>query len=285
MTSGGDAPGMNPCVRAVVRTALGLGLHVKGIRRAFEGLMAGDFVDLGPRDVGGIIQKGGTGSDSRIQFAFRQALNRTASADEMGAKVAELTAKGATTRALWEGLLLGAGELLMRAPGIIGLHTLTTLNALHFAHQNVANADTPKLLLLQAGSFLPMFREAIIVRDKKMGDAKIDDLQPREEQARFGVADVYKDVGNNRATAARTAMTYLKANPNGVKELTDEGRRLIFMKGTDAHDYKFSTAVLEDLEAISPAWRDRFLAASLFWMKGSEVPDSPLVKRTHAALA
>jgi len=60
MTSGGDAPGMNPCVRAVVRTALGLGLHVKGIRRAFEGLMAGDFVDLGPRDVGGIIQKGGT---------------------------------------------------------------------------------------------------------------------------------------------------------------------------------------------------------------------------------
>jgi len=60
MTSGGDAPGMNPCVRAVVRTALGQGLHVKGIRRTFEGLMAGDFVDLGPRDVGGIIQKGGT---------------------------------------------------------------------------------------------------------------------------------------------------------------------------------------------------------------------------------
>ena len=60
MTSGGDAPGMNPCVRAVVRTALGEGLQVKGIRRAFEGLMAGDFVDLGPRDVGGIIQKGGT---------------------------------------------------------------------------------------------------------------------------------------------------------------------------------------------------------------------------------
>ncbi|MCC7358288.1 MAG: 6-phosphofructokinase [Anaerolineales bacterium] len=60
MTSGGDAPGMNPCVRAVVRTALAAGLKVMGIRRAFEGLLAGDFVDLGPRDVGGIIQKGGT---------------------------------------------------------------------------------------------------------------------------------------------------------------------------------------------------------------------------------
>jgi 6-phosphofructokinase 1 len=60
MTSGGDAPGMNPCVRAVVRTALGDGLSVKGIRRGFEGLVSGDFVDMGPRDVGSIIQKGGT---------------------------------------------------------------------------------------------------------------------------------------------------------------------------------------------------------------------------------
>jgi 6-phosphofructokinase 1 len=60
MTSGGDAPGMNPCLRAVVRTALGSGLRVKAIRRAFEGLVAGDFVDMGARDVGGIIQRGGT---------------------------------------------------------------------------------------------------------------------------------------------------------------------------------------------------------------------------------
>lgn len=60
MTSGGDAPGMNPCVRAVVRAGLGHGLRVKGIRRGFEGLAGGDFSELGARDVGGIIQKGGT---------------------------------------------------------------------------------------------------------------------------------------------------------------------------------------------------------------------------------
>jgi len=60
MTSGGDAPGMNPCLRAVVRTALASGLRVKAIRRAFEGLVAGEFVEMGARDVGGIIQRGGT---------------------------------------------------------------------------------------------------------------------------------------------------------------------------------------------------------------------------------
>ena len=81
------------------------------------------------------------------------------------------------------------------------------------------------------------------------------------------------------------AMTFLKGNPAGQKELIDAGRRLIFLKGIDSHDYKFSSAVLEDATAISPAWRDRFLAASLYWMKGAGAPDSGVVKRTRSALA
>lgn len=60
MTSGGDAPGMNACVRAVVRTGLFYGLEVYGIYRAYAGLIAGSIEPLGARNVGGIIQKGGT---------------------------------------------------------------------------------------------------------------------------------------------------------------------------------------------------------------------------------
>jgi 6-phosphofructokinase 1 len=60
LTAGGDAPGMNAAVRAVVRTALGQGLRAHGIRRAYEGLVRGDIRELGARDVGGIIQRGGT---------------------------------------------------------------------------------------------------------------------------------------------------------------------------------------------------------------------------------
>jgi 6-phosphofructokinase 1 len=60
ITSGGDAPGMNACVRAVVRTALSLGLEVYGIRRGYSGLIDGDMEQLTARDVGGIIQRGGT---------------------------------------------------------------------------------------------------------------------------------------------------------------------------------------------------------------------------------
>lgn len=60
LTSGGDAPGMNAAIRAVVRTGLDRGWEVFGVRRGFAGLIADDFIPLGARDVGGIIQRGGT---------------------------------------------------------------------------------------------------------------------------------------------------------------------------------------------------------------------------------
>lgn len=60
LTSGGDAPGMNAAIRAVTRCALDLGWEVFGVRRGFRGCIAGTFVPLDARAVGGIIQHGGT---------------------------------------------------------------------------------------------------------------------------------------------------------------------------------------------------------------------------------
>lgn len=60
LTSGGDAPGMNAAVRAVTRSALAGGLEVFGVRNGYSGLIAGQFVPFGARDVGGILALGGT---------------------------------------------------------------------------------------------------------------------------------------------------------------------------------------------------------------------------------
>lgn len=60
LTSGGDAPGMNAAIRAVVRTALGVGLKVKGVRRGYNGLLEEDIIDMDSRSVSDIIQRGGT---------------------------------------------------------------------------------------------------------------------------------------------------------------------------------------------------------------------------------
>ncbi len=71
MTSGGDAPGMNPAIRAVVRTATAHGVEVYGIRQAFSGLLAGDFERMTNRDVSGIIGRGGTILQTARNLEFR----------------------------------------------------------------------------------------------------------------------------------------------------------------------------------------------------------------------
>lgn len=60
MTSGGDAPGMNAAIRAVVRAGIHQGWEVFGVRRGFSGLIGGNFIGLEARDVGGILQQAGT---------------------------------------------------------------------------------------------------------------------------------------------------------------------------------------------------------------------------------
>ena len=60
LTSGGDAPGMNAAVRAVVRTAIDMGIKCYGIRRGYNGLIEGDIVEMTLRDVSDIIHRGGT---------------------------------------------------------------------------------------------------------------------------------------------------------------------------------------------------------------------------------
>ncbi len=67
-------------------------------------------------------------------------------------------------------------------------------------------------------------------------------------------------------------------------DLVDAARLLIFLKGSNAHDYKFSSAVLEDYYNVSGAWRDRFLATGVFNLRGSQGKDIPLVQRVRDAL-
>ena len=73
LTSGGDAPGMNAAIRAVVRRACYNGKQVKGIRRGYQGLLEEDIFDMKPSDVSDTIERGGT-----ILYTARCAEFRTA---------------------------------------------------------------------------------------------------------------------------------------------------------------------------------------------------------------
>jgi 6-phosphofructokinase 1 len=74
LTSGGDGPGLNPCIRAVVRTAIDKDLEVKGVRRGYSGLINLEMIDLDVRSVGGILNQGGTflGTARSLEFKTKQ---------------------------------------------------------------------------------------------------------------------------------------------------------------------------------------------------------------------
>ena len=60
LTSGGDAPGMNAAIRAIVRTAINSGIEVMGVRRGYDGLINGELFNMTKTSVSDIIQRGGT---------------------------------------------------------------------------------------------------------------------------------------------------------------------------------------------------------------------------------
>lgn len=84
-TSGGDSPGMNACIRAVVRTCIYHGLDAWGIERGYQGLIDGDMKPMGSHDVSGIIQLGGTILRSARSEDFRTTQGRRKAYDSMKA--------------------------------------------------------------------------------------------------------------------------------------------------------------------------------------------------------
>jgi hypothetical protein len=189
---------------------------------------------------------------------------------------------------LWDACFLCAGELLMRQPGVVGLHTVTATNALHYAYETSSTDLTRRLMLLQAAAFLTMFRGAMTQRGR-LADGRLDTLEPLNpdaDGAAAAVGEVFGDISrNNRVAAARKTLALLEAHPELTRDVMAAARRHVFAKGTDSHDYKFSSAVLEDYYHIAPALRNRYLASSMFWLKGSGGPDSPVLQRTRQALA
>jgi hypothetical protein len=211
---------------------------------------------------------------------------REGSEDDTSEKVVALLNGGTGPQAIWDALLLGAGELLVRQPGIVALHAGTTTNALRYAWDATASDDTRRMLLLQNAAFLAMFRQAMGGRGP-VASHKIDELQPvslSDASAGSGaIEEIFADVGRDRMSAAGKTLSYLQQHPD-PQEFIDAARVLIFLKGTNAHDYKFSSAALEDYLHVSAPQRARFLASSVFNLRGSSGADNALVQRTRAAL-
>ena len=206
------------------------------------------------------------------------------SADDTCQQVIAMLNRGVAPQSIWDALLVGSGELLVRQSGIVSLHAVTSSNALFYAYRANQDDATRRLLLLQGTAFVPMFRGAMQGRGK-VADVDLRVLEPMAlSQETDAIGEIFAEVSGERMTAARKTLAYLQ-NRGDAKAFIDAARLLTFSKGNNAHDYKFSSALLEDYSHLSPGWRDRYLASGVFNLRGSREGDNQLVQRTRAALA
>ena len=193
-------------------------------------------------------------------------------------KVIALLNREVDPQSLWDALFQHAAEMMMRRPAIVALHACTTTNALHYLYEHSSNDETQRFLLLQNAAFLTMFRRAGGVGD----GVSIDTFHPFDGMP--SLVDIFTNVSNSRIQAAQKTLAFLE-QAEDPQSFIAAAQRMIYLKGTDSHDYKFSSAMLEDYRYISPEIRARFLASTVFWLDGNEKPDNRLVARTRAALS
>ncbi len=116
LTSGGDAPGMNAAIRAVVRTAISRGLKVKGIKKGYHGLLNEEIIDMEAKDVSDIIQRGGTilGTARCLEF-------KTKEGQEQGAEICRKHGIDGIVVIGGDGSYRGAQKLSQNGINTIGL--------------------------------------------------------------------------------------------------------------------------------------------------------------------
>lgn len=208
---------------------------------------------------------------------------RTGSSDDACELVVTLLNRGVAPQSLWDALHVAGGEYLMQQTAIVALHAVTTTNALRYAYEISGDDETRRLALLQNAAFLPMFRAGMRSRGR-IENLTIANLQSDAAPDSATLEAIFARAGRERLASAQHTLAFLK-NAGDPRDLISAARALVFLKGTDSHDYKFSSAVLEDYYHVSPDWRNEYLAANVVNLRGSSERDNPLVARTRAAFA
>ncbi len=208
---------------------------------------------------------------------------RSGTSDEAAGEVVKLLNAGIAPQSIWDAMFVAAGELILQQPGIIAIHANTTTNALAFAYRTTGDDETRRLMMLQNAAFLPLFRSQMPGRGG-VRNLDIGSLMESAPDGQTELATLFDELGSHPVATAGKVLGHLRSG-GSPREFLDAARLLIYRKSRDSHDYKFSSAVLEDYYNVSPNWRNAFLAANTLSLKHSGEQDSDLVERTRAALS
>lgn len=203
---------------------------------------------------------------------------RTDGPDDVADAVVAALGSGVAPASLWDAVLLAASELLVRAPGIIALHAVTATNALHYTFQASGDDETRRLALLQAASWVPLYR-------RRIGEAGDFRLDQSDRAGDASVEQAFDAMTADRTRATSVAIAALDDETARTAYFA-EARRRIIRRGRDSHQYKYGAAAWEEAErAASRPAGSAIAAAMLAYIPRADEPENPVIAEARAGLA
>ena len=262
LTSGGDAPGMNAAIRAVVRQACANGKKVKGIRRGYQGLLEEDIIDMQRESVSDIVDKGGT-----ILFTARCSEFRTEDGQRKGAEICKkhgidgLVVIGGDGSFAGAQKLAGFGVNTVGVPGTIDLdiacteYTIGFDTAVNTAMQAIDKVRDTSTSHERCSIIEVMGRNAgYIALWCGIANGAEDILIP--EQYDYDEQKIINNIINNRK---RGKKHHIIINAEGIGHSTSMARRIEAATGVETR----ATILGYMQRGGSPTCRDRVYATML----------------------
>lgn len=280
LTSGGDAPGMNAAIRAVVRTALARGLKVKGIKKGYMGLINEEIIDMESRSVSEIIQKGGTilGTARCLEF-------KTKEGQQKGAEICRKHGIDGMVVIGGDGSFRGAQALsrlginTIGIPGTIDLDIVSTDYTIGFdtavntAMQAIDKVKDTSSSHERCSIIEVMGRNAgYIALWCGVANGAEDILVP--EKYDFNEQNIINNIINNRR---RGKTHHIIINAEGIGHSTSMARRIEAATGIETR----ATILGHMQRGGSPTCKDRFYASIM----GARAVDVMLQGKTNRVIA
>ena len=157
---------------------------------------------------------------------------------------------------------------------IVGVHAVTAVNALHHAYLVMSEPQDRLLLLLQAVGWMGQFRKWAETREENLRQFPINDMEPSADAVPLdrALTEILAGVPSNLDASAARVLRLARDLPARQAFLAT-ALRLVLTKGDEVHYYKYLAAVIEDVPLVSPEWQPHFLAAAVYYMKGTNDPE------------
>lgn len=209
--------------------------------------------------------------------------------EEASAEVVGHLVKGKTgANTVWDAVHLAAAELVMRARGgaaLVGIHAVTSANALHYAYLAAPDPRDRFLLLLQAVGWMGQFRKWAETRQESLRPLLITDMEPSADTAQLDrtLAETFAGIPSKPDASAARVFRLAHDLPARQAFLA-AALRLTLAKANEVHYYKYLAALIEDVPLVSSDWQPHLLAATVYYVKGSNDPEAGPMKRAREAL-